>query len=347
MRRLLMFTALLSTMMVLLSASSLYGQNYVDEIYGIPKAKAKPKVEQQPTQKATTQSYSNQSSVDIDEYYPGMIEESLTGSISDDDYYAQSDANYENPYSGESETESSESIQINVNHVWTPSWYAPTWVSIGPWYPSWYGSTWYDPYWGPSWSVSFRSPWYNPWYTPWYDPWYSPWYGYNPYYYGPHYGYRPYYGYRPHYGHHAHYRPKYNRHNSVYGGGRNPHMAGSHHSSGSNKYIAGPKYTRSTTSAQSSSSGSIARDIDRYNTRGQNSSVTSTRGQSMSSGSSNTREYSNPVRSSNSNRNSNFGTTRSSSPSTRSYSAPTRSYSSPSSAGSIRGGSTSGGIRRR
>lgn len=127
--------------------------------------------------------------LDFDNYYPGMIEQSLTSTV-DSAYVPANERVTVNNYivSGDYNEgfSSGYSQGYSDGWGWRPSWYGwggytswyrPGWsISLGWGYP-WYGY-WNDPWYWPTWS--WGSPWYNPWYGPWYNPWNDPWH--NPWY---------------------------------------------------------------------------------------------------------------------------------------------------------------------
>jgi len=183
-----------------------------------------------------------------------------------------------------------------------------------PWFYGYRG--WRSPFWYSSWG------WYDPWYYSWYDPWYYDWY--YPYYYGG-WGWNGWYSwYSPwHYG----YYPGW----GYYGGGgyayRNPGTA----NHGNPAYLG----MRGTSSRGSHSYTAGTFGGSRTGRFGS----TSTASRSTRSGVSGRRVYSN--------RNGNFGGSRSSA-STRSSSSSNRSYTpsrSSSSSSSFGGGSSFGGSR--
>ncbi len=145
--------------------------------------------------------------IDMTQYYPGMFEEALTGTIE-----PQPETEYATKTS---EEENENNVIININ-------YENPWAGWDNFYyrPSWYISNWgWGFSWGPSWSWNYYNPWWTPWYDPWYDPWYRPWYGYGYYgWYDP--WYNPWYGhyYRPW---HTHYDSRY-RNRIAYTGNRRP-----------------------------------------------------------------------------------------------------------------------------
>lgn len=313
----LLFLAMLP--MLVSCFSTMPSSSYVDELYGrMPSNSSSNGYYSDSSQ--SSQQYSSSATQyaesAVEEYYPGMIEESLTGALS---YEDDSNSNASS-YTTYSEPESSTTLVINVD-AWSPAWYGAAWALSPVWRPSWYYSSWMNPYWGSSWYSPY---WYSSWYSPYWGPnfgWYSWWGPSRPYY--SHHHYSPY-----------NHRPKYNRHNSVYGGGRNPSMAGSSHRS--NSYLKAPTATRSASTA--TRGGTIERNINQYNTRGGGSTATRSQGTSSSSGTS----YSNPVRNSGSN---NSGVTRSNSGNSNSGSSYNRGSSSTRSSGTTRSGGGSGATR--
>lgn len=293
--------------------STMPSSSYVDELYGrMPSNNSGYYGDSSQSSQQYSSSATEYAESAAQEYYPGMIEESLTGSLSYEDDYSSDVAS---SYSTYSEPESTTTLVINVD-AWSPAWYGAAWALSPIWRPSWYHSSWMNPYWGSSWYSPY---WYSSWYSPYWGPsfgWYSWW--------GPS---RPYYSHRHNYS--PYYGSKYNRNNSVYGSARTPAMSGS--SARSNSYLKTPVATRSASTA--TSGGTIQRNINQYNTRGSGS--TATRSGGTSSGSS----YSNPVRNSGS---SNSGVTRSSSGSSNSGSSYNRSSSGTRSSGTTRSSSSSG-----
>ncbi len=151
--------------------------------------------------------------IDMSQYYPGMFEEALTGTIAQ-----QPETKSVTNITEKDSTTNNIIININYEDPWAawdnfyyrPSWYFSRWGWGISWGPSW---SWnYNPWWG-----AWYDPWYDPWYH-WYDPWYRPWYGYNAWY-DP--WYHPWHG--PWQGHywHPHYESGY-RNRIAYTGNRRP-----------------------------------------------------------------------------------------------------------------------------
>ena len=172
---------------------------YVDDLYGGDNGRTFTASRSNKTNSTNDIYYSSSSraveEIELSDYYPGMFEEALTGTI-------QEPVTNESAATTKSGSSSSSDITVNINYGW------------GNWYPSWYYGTrgwgvgfswawrdpWYSPWYYPTWG--WYDPWYDPWYSPWYDPWYHPWHG-------------PWHGYHP-----PVYVPRYNRYNSSYTGNR-------------------------------------------------------------------------------------------------------------------------------
>lgn len=200
------------TVIYLLSVSALFCScgiyssarvSYVDDLYNVDgtmtPVEKKREVKSEPKKVYVTQK------LDFDNYYPGMIEEALTGTKSAE-YYpdtlsSDSVGSYKEGFVDG--FKDGYSLGYRDSFGWLPSWYSfgayspyyrpgwgfsfswssPSWYSWGLWYDPWY-YPWYDPWYYPWYDpwYSWYSPWYSPWYSSWYYPWYSPWYPYYPHY---------------------------------------------------------------------------------------------------------------------------------------------------------------------
>ena len=293
--------------------------------------------------------------IDMNQYYPGMFEEALTGTI---------EPQPETEYATKSAKNDDNNIIININ-------YENPWAEWNSFYyrPSWYVSNWgWGFSWGPSWSWNYYNPWWTPWYDPWYDPWYRPWYGYYGWY-DP--WYNPWHGhyYRPW---HTYYDSRY-RNRIAYTGNRRPGntMIGSRpghtvissrpastqtrHSSYESALTTRRPGTGSTVSSRPGISGTNRPTQDQINSSRVTTRRSGTRTEYNSSNSSTSRRPAN----NNSNTSSRplFNNNNSSSSSRPSFSNPTPirtpsgSFNRGSSSGMSRGSGISsgggGGVRRR
>lgn len=214
---------------------------YVDDLYDTDgKSTAALSAREPRESRRQTQVYVD--NLDFDNYYPGMIEQSLTGTV-DSAYLPAEERVTVNNYiiSGDYNEGFSNGYAQGYSDGWgwRPSWYGwggytawyrPGWsLSLGWGYP-WYGY-WNDPWWGPAWS------WYNPWYSPWYNPWYGP--GYTPW-------YDPWWGWGG--GHHHWVGGGYDR-GVIYGSGRRDNVLSG------GQGLAGGSYRRPSVSGYNGSYG--------------------------------------------------------------------------------------------